>query len=237
MTTETDSGSSRSAACSLSMASRSPRTATGRARPVHRRCGQSATRGCWPRSPGCSSIRTLGRGLYGAQKVTAQLARGGGVEGLPVSRRQAERQYENCWSARGVRGRKFRTTRSARSGHVPRPADLVSRTPPPQHRTGCGGWTSPTCRPRTCHVQLGPLIQHRPPAQQPRGTPHRSRSRKATTLSTTRDGDCPLATEFSRNYRLTLWPRPLPTRWPPRYSIAAIDLRRFVSPWPDLEQG
>jgi len=69
----------------------------------------------------------LGRGLHGARKVTAQLARDGGVEGLPVSRRQVERLMRTAGLHGVVRGRKFRTTRPDPSGQVTRPADLVGR--------------------------------------------------------------------------------------------------------------
>ena len=67
----------------------------------------------------------LGRGLYGARKVHAQLAREGGVDGLPVSRRQVERLMRTAGLQGVVRGRKFRTTRPDTRGRVPRPADLV----------------------------------------------------------------------------------------------------------------
>jgi putative transposase len=69
----------------------------------------------------------LGRGLYGARKVTAQLAREGGVDGLPVSRRQVERLMRTAGLQGVVRGRRLRTTRPEPSGTVPRPADLVGR--------------------------------------------------------------------------------------------------------------
>ena len=70
---------------------------------------------------------SLGRGLYGARKVTAQLARQGGVEDRAVSRRQVERLMRTAGLHGVVRGRKFRTTRPQASGPVPRPADLVGR--------------------------------------------------------------------------------------------------------------
>lgn len=69
----------------------------------------------------------LGRGVYGARKVTAQLAREGGVDGLPVSRRQVERLMRTAGLQGVVRGRKVRTTRPDSDGRVPRPADLVQR--------------------------------------------------------------------------------------------------------------
>ncbi len=69
----------------------------------------------------------LGRGLYGARKVTAQIAREGGVDGQPVSRRKVERLMRTVGLQGIVRGRKFRTTRPDTSGQVPRPADLVGR--------------------------------------------------------------------------------------------------------------
>lgn len=70
---------------------------------------------------------SLGRGLYGARKVTAQLARQGGVAGRPVSRRQVERLMRAAGLHGVVRGRRFRTTRPETAGQVPRPADLVGR--------------------------------------------------------------------------------------------------------------
>ena len=69
----------------------------------------------------------LGRGLYGARKVTAQLARDGGVDGLPVSRRKVERLMRVAGLQGVVRGRAFRTTRPDSTGRVSRPADLVDR--------------------------------------------------------------------------------------------------------------
>ena len=69
----------------------------------------------------------LGRGLYGARKVAAQLAREGGVDGLSVSRRKVERLMRTAGLQGVVRGRGLRTTRPDTSGQVSRPADLVDR--------------------------------------------------------------------------------------------------------------
>ncbi len=68
---------------------------------------------------------TLGRGLYGVRKVHAQLLREGGVDGLPVSRRQVERLMRTAGLQGARRGRAFRTTRPDPS--APRPPDLVQR--------------------------------------------------------------------------------------------------------------
>jgi len=65
----------------------------------------------------------IGRGLYGVRKVHAALSREGGVEGLPVSRRQVERLMRTAGLQGARRGRRFVTTRSGTS--APRPPDLV----------------------------------------------------------------------------------------------------------------
>jgi putative transposase len=67
----------------------------------------------------------IGRGLYGVRKVHAALARAGGVDGQPVSRRQVERLMRAAGLRGARRGKKFVTTRSDRS--APRPPDLVQR--------------------------------------------------------------------------------------------------------------
>ena len=69
--------------------------------------------------------RELGRGLYGVRKVHAQLCREGGVEQLPVSRRQVERLMRADGLQGARRGRAFVTTKS--DGSSPRPPDLVDR--------------------------------------------------------------------------------------------------------------
>lgn len=67
----------------------------------------------------------IGRGLYGVRKVHAGLVREGGVDGLPVSRRQVERLMRSARLQGARRGKKFVTTRSDPS--APRPPDLVQR--------------------------------------------------------------------------------------------------------------
>jgi putative transposase len=67
----------------------------------------------------------LGRGLYGVRKVHAQLAREGGVDGRPVSRRQVERLMRAAGLQGARRGRKFTTTRPNTT--AARPPDLVGR--------------------------------------------------------------------------------------------------------------
>jgi putative transposase len=67
----------------------------------------------------------LGRGLYGVRKVTAQLVREGGVDGLAVSHRKVERLMRTA-GLRGVRrGKQFVTTKP--DGTAARPPDLVDR--------------------------------------------------------------------------------------------------------------
>lgn len=67
----------------------------------------------------------LGRGLYGVRKVTAQLAREGGVDGRAVSHRTVERLMR-ADGLRGVRrGKQFVTTRADEKAS--RPPDLVER--------------------------------------------------------------------------------------------------------------
>ena len=67
----------------------------------------------------------LGRGVYGVRKVTAQLAREGGVDGAPVSHRQVERLMRTD-GLRGVRrGKQFVTTKPDES--AARPPDRVDR--------------------------------------------------------------------------------------------------------------
>ena len=68
----------------------------------------------------------LGRGLYGVRKVHAQLARDGGVDGRPVSRRQVERLMRIAGLAGARRGRRFITTTRADAAAA-RPPDLVQR--------------------------------------------------------------------------------------------------------------
>lgn len=68
---------------------------------------------------------TIGRGLYGVRTVHAQV-REGGVDGLPVSRRQVERLMRAAGLQGARRGKAFRTTRADRS--APRPPDLVQRS-------------------------------------------------------------------------------------------------------------
>lgn len=67
----------------------------------------------------------IGRGLYGVRKVHAALAREGGVDGRPVSRRQVERLMRTGGLQGARRGRRFTTTRPDPT--APRPPDLVCR--------------------------------------------------------------------------------------------------------------
>jgi putative transposase len=67
----------------------------------------------------------IGRGLYGIRKVHAAIAREGGVDGAPVSRRQVERLMRIAGLQGARRGRRFVTTRPDRS--AARPPDLVKR--------------------------------------------------------------------------------------------------------------
>jgi len=67
----------------------------------------------------------LGRGLYGVRKVHAQLRRGGGVDGQPVSVRQVARLMRRDGLVGARRGRRFVTTRADNS--AVRPPDLVGR--------------------------------------------------------------------------------------------------------------
>jgi len=67
----------------------------------------------------------VGRRLYGVRKVHAQLARGGGVDGAPVSRRQVERLMRAAGLQGARRGRRVVTTRPDPAAG--RPADLVQR--------------------------------------------------------------------------------------------------------------
>jgi putative transposase len=67
----------------------------------------------------------IGRGLYGVRKVHAALAREGGVDGRPVSRRQVERLMRTAGLQGARRGKRFVTTKSDLS--APRPPDLVQR--------------------------------------------------------------------------------------------------------------
>jgi hypothetical protein len=69
--------------------------------------------------------RAIGRGVYGVRKVHAQLAREGGVDARPVSRRQVERLMRTDGLAGARRGRVFCTTRP--DAAAPRPPDLVQR--------------------------------------------------------------------------------------------------------------
>jgi putative transposase len=66
-----------------------------------------------------------GRGLYGVRKVHAALARAGGVDERPVSRRQVERLMRTAGLQGARRGRRFITTKADRS--AARPPDLVKR--------------------------------------------------------------------------------------------------------------
>lgn len=67
----------------------------------------------------------IGRGLYGVRKVTAQLAREGGVDGHPVSHRVVERLMR-ADGLRGLRrGKQFVTTKP--DDKAARPPDLVQR--------------------------------------------------------------------------------------------------------------
>ena len=67
----------------------------------------------------------LGRRLYGIRKVHAQLAREGGVDDRPVSRRQVERLMHRAGLQGARRGRKFVTTKP--EAKAARPPDLVRR--------------------------------------------------------------------------------------------------------------
>jgi putative transposase len=67
----------------------------------------------------------IGRGLYGVRKVHAALARQGGVDGQPVSRRRVERLMRAAGLRGARRGKGFVTTRADPS--APRPPDLVKR--------------------------------------------------------------------------------------------------------------
>jgi putative transposase len=67
----------------------------------------------------------IGRGLYGVRKVHAQLVREGGVDDLPVSRRQVERLMRAVGLQGARRGRKFTTTRPDPA--ATRAPDLVKR--------------------------------------------------------------------------------------------------------------
>jgi putative transposase len=67
----------------------------------------------------------IGRGLYGVRKVHAAVAREGGVDGRPVSRRQVERLMRATGLQGARRGRRFVTTR--RDVSAARPPDLVKR--------------------------------------------------------------------------------------------------------------
>ena len=67
----------------------------------------------------------IGRGLYGVRKVHATLARVGGVDERPVSRRQVERLMRRAGIQGARRGRRFVTTRADTS--APRPPDRVGR--------------------------------------------------------------------------------------------------------------
>jgi putative transposase len=70
--------------------------------------------------------RDLGRGLYGARKVWAQLDREGGVDGQSVPRCQVERVMRAAGLRGAVRGARTVTTRADRA--AARPPDLVGRT-------------------------------------------------------------------------------------------------------------
>jgi putative transposase len=67
----------------------------------------------------------IGRGLYGVRKVHAALARQGGVDEQPVSRRQVERLMRSAGIQGARRGRRFVTTRADKA--AVRPPDLVKR--------------------------------------------------------------------------------------------------------------
>jgi putative transposase len=67
----------------------------------------------------------IGRGLYGARKVHAQLVREGGVDGLPVSRRRVERLMRSAGLQGARRGRRCITTRP--DAGAARPPDRVQR--------------------------------------------------------------------------------------------------------------
>jgi len=66
-----------------------------------------------------------GRDVYGVRKVFAQLAREGGVQGRPVSRRQVERLMRSACLQGARRGRRLVTTRPDKTGA--RAPDLVGR--------------------------------------------------------------------------------------------------------------
>jgi putative transposase len=66
-----------------------------------------------------------GRGLYGVRKMHAALARQGGVDEQPVSRRQVERLMRSAGIQGARRGRRFVTTRADQA--AVRPPDLVKR--------------------------------------------------------------------------------------------------------------
>lgn len=68
---------------------------------------------------------TIGRCHYGVRKVFHQLRREGGVDGLPVPRRQVERLMRADGLQGARRGRRFVTTRPDQA--APRPPDLVNR--------------------------------------------------------------------------------------------------------------
>jgi putative transposase len=67
----------------------------------------------------------IGRGLYGVRKVHAALARQGGVDEQPVSRRQVERLMRSAGIQGARRGRRFVTTRADKA--AVRAPDLVKR--------------------------------------------------------------------------------------------------------------
>jgi putative transposase len=66
-----------------------------------------------------------GRGLYGVRKMHAALARQGGVDEQPVSRRLVERLMRSAGIQGARRGRRFVTTRADKA--AVRPPDLVKR--------------------------------------------------------------------------------------------------------------
>jgi hypothetical protein len=141
----TRSGSSRSAACCPSTGSRSPRGRTTRTR---------------VRSPSARAVRDavvlarieqvhadpqIGRGLYGVRKVHAQLIREGGARDgrSPVGRSSGSCAERDCGAPAAVGG-------SSRPSPMRAGLDRrtwCSGTSPLRRRTGCGWWTSPTCRP------------------------------------------------------------------------------------------
>ena len=67
----------------------------------------------------------IGRGLYGVRKVHAALAREGGVDDQPVSRRLVERLMHTAGIQGARRGRRFVTTRADKTSA--RPPDRVRR--------------------------------------------------------------------------------------------------------------